>query len=183
MRVILVLFLLIAGCAEYTPPEVRACEDYLMAKLKAPATYKRVGFSSAATDGIQHVSIEYDAANSYGVPLRETQLCAFPIKDGQPDVAYRDHDRDIEIEADRLMDEAIALAERIEAEAEAKAAAAPRGKSVDLCWHDYCPCEPPQGGPDQSLCRQLKAGIGVAPELMSEAAALRDARQELDDLE
>ncbi len=53
----------------------------------------------------------------------------------------------------------------------------------DLCWQDYCPCESPQGGPDQMLCRQLRAGILVDDELLSIGAGMRDARQQLEDFE
>ncbi len=53
----------------------------------------------------------------------------------------------------------------------------------DLCWQDYCPCDPPQGGPDKGLCRQLRAGLPVDDEVMSIGAMARDARQQLDEFE
>lgn len=56
-------------------------------------------------------------------------------------------------------------------------------RAASLCWQDYCPCDPPQGGPDKGLCRQLRAGIAVDPEIMASAAMMRDARQQLDDFE
>jgi len=49
------------------------------------------------------------------------------------------------------------------------------------CWQDYCPCEPPQGGPDMGICRQLRAGIRVDPEILAAAAMMRDARKQMDD--
>ena len=50
---------------------------------------------------------------------------------------------------------------------------------VSMCWQDYCPCDPPQGGADKGLCRQLRAGMHVDPEIMAAAAMSRDAREEL----
>lgn len=52
-----------------------------------------------------------------------------------------------------------------------------------LCWQDYCPCEPPQGGMDEMLCRRLRAGLPVDDEMMSAGAGFRDAREQMDELE
>lgn len=54
---------------------------------------------------------------------------------------------------------------------------------VSMCWQDYCPCDPPQGGADKGLCRQLKAGMKVDDEIMAAAAMSRDAREQLDQWE
>lgn len=56
-------------------------------------------------------------------------------------------------------------------------------KPADLCWQDYCPCEAPQGGPDQGICRQLRAGMTVSPDIMAAAAMMRDARKQMQDFE
>ena len=53
----------------------------------------------------------------------------------------------------------------------------------NLCWQDYRPCDPPQGGPDAGFCRQLLAGIYVDEELLAAGAMMRDARQQLGDFE
>ena len=53
---------------------------------------------------------------------------------------------------------------------------------VSLCWMDYCPCDtsdPDYGGSDPILCRRLRAGLPVEPELMSIGAGGRDARKQL----
>ena len=78
---------------------------------------------------------------------------------------------------------------REKARTDHKAAALPveakqvRPAPADLCWQDYCPCDPPQGGPDQMICRNLKAGIPVEDEMMSIAAGMRDARRQIKEFE
>lgn len=43
--------------------------------------------------GRYDVAIEYDASNSYGVPIRDFRLCSFPLKNGYPDTTgYIDFD-------------------------------------------------------------------------------------------
>lgn len=59
----------------------------------------------------------------------------------------------------------------------------PRPEPVAMCWQDYCPCEPPQGGPDQGICRQLRAGMHVEDQMMAAAAMMRDARKQMADFE
>jgi hypothetical protein len=49
-------------------------------------------------------------------------------------------------------------------------------------WQDYCPCEE-SGDPDRILCRNLRGGVQVTPDMMAAGAALRDARKSLDDWE
>ncbi len=82
----------IAGCSA-EKPEVEDCERYLMPKLKAPATYKRVEGKSYVDGKVAKVFITYDAANSYGTPIRGIQMCQYPIVNGSPDTGnYIDHD-------------------------------------------------------------------------------------------
>src|SRR4051812_41733894 len=40
-------------------------------------------------------------------------------------------------------------------------AKAPQSRYPNNCFKDYCPCDPPQGGPDSVLCDQLEAGENV----------------------
>ena len=67
------------GCSKRDGPGVPECEDYVLSKFKALATYKRVSVTSVAMKDEapphQGVIIEYDASNSFGVPLRAMQLC------------------------------------------------------------------------------------------------------------
>ncbi len=96
------------SCSSLDAPEIKQCEEYLLAKLKAPATYKRVEASSFAYPDYRPerrtVIIKYDAANSYNAPIRDTQICQFPSVKGQPDTSnYIDFDADSEEEIDNMM--------------------------------------------------------------------------------
>lgn len=82
----------LAGCGG--SPEITACESYIREKIATPASLKIVSTSSVpstgesikgltATDAVKLVSIEYDAANQYGAPVRSTDYCAFALKDGK----------------------------------------------------------------------------------------------------
>ena len=54
--------------------------------------------------------------------------------------------------------------------------------SKERCWMGYCPCDtsdPYYGGADVLLWRQQSAGLPGDEEMMSAAAALRDARKQL----
>ena len=51
-------------------------------------------------------------------------------------------------------------------------------KLPDLCWESYCPCDAPQGGPDQLLCDQLRIGK-VEPEMLSVGKSMRDVRRQI----
>ena len=104
----------LAGCHGAYEPGIEQCESELLAKLKAPSTYKRIKASTiiVTADVIRQsnrelkkigieggtdenpadylsVSIEYDASNSYGVPLRDTQTCRYAVSNGIPDYKKR----------------------------------------------------------------------------------------------
>lgn len=51
-------------------------------------------------------------------------------------------------------------------------------KLPDLCWESYCPCDAPQGGPDQLLCDQLRIGK-IEPELLSVGKSMREVRRQV----
>lgn len=97
----LALLFPLAGCEKAT---VTTCEQFIRGGLSAPTTYKRIGIkesSRTATNeellalgkdprmiafskrysipagGLHSVVIEYDAQNSFGVPLRSKQICLF----------------------------------------------------------------------------------------------------------
>jgi hypothetical protein len=79
-----ILFVLIlSGCQQNAA--ISACETFIKERLRAPSTYKKIsddGVSSAFEfDGktIKMVTIEYDAANAYGTPIRESQQCTFEV--------------------------------------------------------------------------------------------------------
>jgi len=67
--------------------------------------------------------------------------------------------------------------------AEPKAAAEKVVKKTEvqptkLCWEGYCPCNPPQGGPDQLLCDSLRRGE-VDPKMLSVGKSMRKARADM----
>jgi hypothetical protein len=78
--------LFLSGCEQAT---ISSCEALIKSELKAPSTYKRIEVMSAEIK--EHkppyysVVIYYDAANSYGTPLRLMRQCSFPIVKGRPD--------------------------------------------------------------------------------------------------
>lgn len=52
-------------------------------------------------------------------------------------------------------------------------------QAPSLCWEEYCPCQHPQGGPDQILCDQLRMG-NVNPEMLSVGKSMRQVRRDLE---
>lgn len=98
MRAIwLVPIFLLTGCDK---PEVKNCEDHILSKLRSPSTYKRIEYSGTDVPypkaDRHHVRIVYDAANAYGTPVRDTQICVFGLKDGKPDTSrHYDFDSDL----------------------------------------------------------------------------------------
>ena len=90
----------VSGCSLVEPAEWGACRSYLESKLKAPSTLKVIKTSSVdvpyPNPTYKAVSIEYDAANAFGTPIRGTQTCSFPLRDGKPVVSlYIDHDSEV----------------------------------------------------------------------------------------
>jgi hypothetical protein len=77
----------LVSCSAFENPALEDCERYIQGKLRSPSTYKRTSWSgSAMKNGDEYwVSVQYDAANAYGTPVRDTQLCQFPAFKGQPD--------------------------------------------------------------------------------------------------
>lgn len=51
--------------------------------------------------------------------------------------------------------------------------------AVEMCFKDYCPCDPPQGGPDTVICDQLEQGIPVDIQLMIGGRGMREARRQM----
>lgn len=84
--------LLLAGCNP--SPEISACETFIKEKIATPATFKVVNASSLPSTGkgirglkpsdeIRLVTIEYDAENIYGAPIRKVDACVFPVRAGR----------------------------------------------------------------------------------------------------
>lgn len=179
---------------------IEACEAYVQERLKAPSTYKQISADAfIEVDGDQGwVTVEYDAANSFGTPMREKQICTFDTPGrkwparaelmhqaelasiGDEGSCCNDAKHELE-EGDETSENA--LPNDVEPTPPAPAPAPAARKAVSLCWQDYCPCDAPQGGPDAGLCRQLRAGMDVDPHIMSAAAMMRDARQQMEEFE
>lgn len=84
----------IAACSGQAE-EIRDCEASLLRDLRSPSTYKRIkAETTRLTNKVgaeyQMVEIEYDAANAYGTPIRDTALCAYPVTgtDVRVDLTY-----------------------------------------------------------------------------------------------
>lgn len=82
----------LTGCNR--KPEIEACETFVREKVATPSTIKVITASSVPaiakniyglkpTDQVTLVSIEYDAENQYGAPIRSSAYCAFPMKNGE----------------------------------------------------------------------------------------------------
>ena len=65
--------LALAACGRTGPTNVSLCEDAIKSTLKAPSTYRRVSVDNMG--GPRHLTFEYDAQNSFGVPLRGYGYC------------------------------------------------------------------------------------------------------------
>ncbi len=61
--------------------QVRACESGLQENLKSPSSYKRIAAEQLDNPGYKtpysQVTITYDAANSFGVILRDKHVCFY----------------------------------------------------------------------------------------------------------
>jgi hypothetical protein len=117
--------LTLSACGRVEPSEIAECEKYIQNKLRSPSTYKRIAADSTPMKDRkpqeQWVSIEYDAANAYGTPIRDTQICKYPYRNGRADTSsYIDHDAALRGEAgdlEAILGRAEATAEMIAAEA------------------------------------------------------------------
>jgi hypothetical protein len=53
-------------------PNARLCDEAIKETLKAPSTYRRITFSHVVE---RSYNVQYDASNSFGVPLRGHGSC------------------------------------------------------------------------------------------------------------
>ncbi|HEX8573999.1 MAG TPA: hypothetical protein VF759_14740, partial [Allosphingosinicella sp.] len=76
-----VLPIILCGCNPVQSQAVQACEVFIKERLRSPSTYKRISGDALGpafeNDGrrVKMVTIEYDAANAYGTPIRGSQQC------------------------------------------------------------------------------------------------------------
>ena len=71
---------LLGGCH----PGLADCEDAIKARLKAPATYKRV----ALQPGDFRYEVDFDADNAFGTPIRDHATCTLS-SDGLASIELR----------------------------------------------------------------------------------------------
>jgi hypothetical protein len=96
LNFILIASLALSGCQSPEDVAIEACSNSIKGDLKAPSTFSIVDqdvyYSPAAPLGgnaksskyqYLHLTISYDAENSYGAPLRSEQKCDFLVKDGK----------------------------------------------------------------------------------------------------
>jgi hypothetical protein len=81
----LVIPLMLCSCDSAQSQAVQACEVFIKERLRSPSTYKRISGDSLGpafeSDGrrVKMVTLEYDAANAYGTPIRGIQQCVFEV--------------------------------------------------------------------------------------------------------
>jgi hypothetical protein len=51
--------------------------------------------------------------------------------------------------------------------------------SRQLCWQDYCPCDPVETTTDKWICRNLRGGIDVPADIMALGAMQRDSERSI----
>lgn len=149
--------------------------DILLAKLEAmKAVYDPSMKPEPEPEYAHECSVEDEKANVKTVrsALPSAPDQKIPVKSREQRVGVKDFRecRDIDGAPCRefLTDEDIAEADRI----------LERRSARSLCWEGYCPCDPPQGGPDQLLCDSLRRGE-VDVKMLSVGKSMRSARAEM----
>lgn len=201
---VIILGLLASGCSLFDPSNdsIEICERNVISKLKSPSSYVRKSANSFIDVEKKHifVNIEYDASNSYGVPIRDTELCQFETEKGSwpsrsslsmQDPEFVENDSPtVEGSATEPAPQPLTVSKpepkpkKVPGKDQAIAdsvTALDDSPTQSECWEDYCPCEGEQGGPDAYICRNLRAGIPVSDEQMSLGAGMRDARKQISD--
>jgi hypothetical protein len=76
---------MLCSCNSAQNTAVEACEIFIKERLRSPSTYQRITSDglgpSFESDGrrVKMITIEYDAANAYGTPIRGSQQCTFKV--------------------------------------------------------------------------------------------------------
>lgn len=202
--------LALVACGVTDSSQLKACEEQLLEKLKSPSSYKRISTDEMTLNAgkpphYYSVSIEYDAANSYGALLRDTERCSFRLDEKgrattemfEPYAGLTDPTTELLTSADEPAtteetspaEESVAAVDDepmhdIHPEGAAIVADAVRANQQypGNCYKDYCPCEDPQEGMDSMLCDQLEEGLDVPIEHMIAGRGGREVRRQLDEL-
>jgi hypothetical protein len=83
----LLLLLMLSGCNSVQKQAVQACEVFIREGLRSPSTYQRASVDDLGPafehEGrrVKMITVEYDAANAYGTPVRGSQQCVFEVND------------------------------------------------------------------------------------------------------
>jgi hypothetical protein len=78
----------LSGCDALEDKSIKACESFIKARLRSPSTYKRIDATAYGVviksegKNLKTVTVDYDAANAYGTPIRGDQMCSFEVDKG-----------------------------------------------------------------------------------------------------
>jgi hypothetical protein len=145
--------------------KLEAMKSVYAPSMKREPEPDRIHECSAFED--EKSNVKTSAIAPASAPNRKT-----PVESGAQGVAVKNYRecRDLDGAPCRefLTDEDIAEADRI----------LERKSARSLCWEGYCPCDLPQGGPDQLLCDSLRRGE-VDVKMLSVGKSMRSARAEM----
>lgn len=65
----------------YIPTIIEHCQDLIKEELKAPGTFSLISASAYVVKHAPTLAIEFEAKNSFGVPIRDTCFFSFELSD------------------------------------------------------------------------------------------------------
>ena len=78
---IFLIFIIDTKNKVYIPSIIESCQDLIKEELKAPGTFSLISASAYVANNTPTLAIEYEAKNSFGVPLRDTCFFSFALSD------------------------------------------------------------------------------------------------------
>jgi len=167
-----------AACDGPGDAAIKACEVFVKERLRSPSTYQRIEASSFIEVGGEHgwASIQYDAANAYGTPIRNQQTCRFATPGGRwpsyQDMAHRARlmaigdrtgiccvDEDLDASAEQLLRDAENV---INAAMDVSLESDPAPRDSEDIHGDVADYDPPQGDmhftPEEMLSADTRQG-------------------------
>lgn len=86
---VVALAISVSGCGALTDqPELVICEEYILANIENPESYKRGQYDSLNVGDYWQVGIEYSYEEAPGqMSERKSQVCDFEIVNGKPDIS------------------------------------------------------------------------------------------------
>jgi hypothetical protein len=73
----------LCGCSQNAA--IDACESFIKERLRSPSTYRQVAAEYSGVTfrnegrNVLMATVEYDAANAFGTPIRGSQQCVFEV--------------------------------------------------------------------------------------------------------